>query len=204
MQDAEKLVAVASYGSAHEAGLAQSRLLDAGIPARLDGDVTGTTLWHVGTALGGIKVLVAETDRDRAQEVLASDAGDTVHPEIPAWTCPACGEINEAGFGVCWSCGAEFEPATAGAPGAPPPSSGSHDQDAAEEHLQRAWRAAVLGLVILPPLLSIYAAIQLNRYDRARREADLRRSRKSDVTSWLILASILFWTFLYFGLWTLV
>lgn len=194
MQDAEKLVAVASYGSAHEAGLAQSRLLDAGIPARLDGDLTGTTLWHVGTALGGVKVLVAETDRDRAQDVLASDAGDTVDPEIPAWTCPACGEINEAGFSVCWSCGAEFEPATAGAPNGPPPSSESPDQDAAEEHLQRAWRAAVLGLVILPPFVSIYAAVQLNRYDRAWREADLHRSRKSDVTSWLILGSILFWT----------
>lgn len=50
-------------------------------------------------------VWVREADREEAEAALKVFQGPTlVHPE---WACGACGEINGASFGSCWSCGAD-------------------------------------------------------------------------------------------------
>jgi hypothetical protein len=63
-----------------------------------------------GAALDGpdeIEMFVYEEDVAKSKELLINameDDGDA----IPAWTCK-CGEDVDEGFGVCWSCGADYE-----------------------------------------------------------------------------------------------
>lgn len=55
-----------------------------------------------------VELFVHRDDYEKAKplvEELMSDEGEP----IPAWICK-CGEEVDEGFGVCWSCGAAFEP----------------------------------------------------------------------------------------------
>jgi hypothetical protein len=47
--------------------------------------------------------IVRDEQVPRAEQLLAElKNADTTGP---AWTCTACGELNEPQFGVCWRCG---------------------------------------------------------------------------------------------------
>jgi hypothetical protein len=59
---------------------------------------TAPTVWVVEDADGDRGLEIAQ-NYERANAAPPSDAAP--------WTCPACGEENEAGFGACWKCGAE-------------------------------------------------------------------------------------------------
>jgi hypothetical protein len=111
----DDLVPIASYDSAPEAHAARGRLEAAGIASQVSGEAAATTLSLVGTALGGVKLLVWKSDFDRAAAILfPDDAGDESHTpqQRPRkrWKCPRCKERNEPEFDLCWSCGAEYEP----------------------------------------------------------------------------------------------
>ncbi|MFZ0790664.1 MAG: DUF2007 domain-containing protein [Chromatiaceae bacterium] len=50
--------------------------------------------------------VIDDMDLERAREVLARFlAPGASRPDARAWTCPACGELVEAGFDLCWNCG---------------------------------------------------------------------------------------------------
>lgn len=98
-----KLVTIRNYESPVEAGLAQSRLEDADVPAFVEGSQAATAMSYVGTALGGVKLQVAAADVERAVAVLKTPV--KAGPEGD-WDCPQCGTRVEHGFEVCWSCGA--------------------------------------------------------------------------------------------------
>lgn len=179
------LITVATFGSPAEATLARGRLEEQGIAAFLQGAETGTTLWHVGTALGGVKLQVARSDLARAKELLESEEAPS---SVGPWTCATCGSQVDEGFEVCWSCGATFdaqpeaarEPGPAAAEVAPPeseavqPSAPESSREQAEELLARAWRASLIGIVLFPGLTHLYSATLLARYHQIR--SDLARS----------------------------
>jgi hypothetical protein len=60
---------LATFSDPIEANLVVHRLMDEGIPARVSGDMTGG-LFGMGYALGGMDILVSETDLERAELVL--------------------------------------------------------------------------------------------------------------------------------------
>lgn len=67
------LVELARFPSSAEASIVRSRLDAEGIRAELDGEAAASWLWHLGSAIGGVRVLINEDDADRALEILRSD-----------------------------------------------------------------------------------------------------------------------------------
>ena len=103
---AENLKTLATYATPVEADVVRNRLEASGIQAFLADDQTAGWLWHLGAALRGVKVLVAESDLPGALEMLEdlqrSRAQDA---PSPVWPCPKCGAEVDGEMDVCWACG---------------------------------------------------------------------------------------------------
>lgn len=182
---------VATFGSPVEARLAQTRLQEAGLTAFVHGEETGTTLWYVGTALGGVTLQVPEADLERAAEILRSQDQSRA---AAAWTCPACGSEVDAGFEVCWSCGASGEenpqPETAHPALAEEMMPSGTDPPRADELLDRAWRASLFGLVILPGILHLYSATLLAKHRSL--PGTVPSDWRATAAAWINTAMVLF------------
>lgn len=191
---------IKTYGSPAEAALARARLHEAGISAFLQGEQTGTTLWYVGTALGGVKLQVPENEVPRAMEVLA----EREESKAVSWTCGECGAHVDAGFDICWSCGATVEARTQDPPVAAATSKeGDHvlpddvpqtedaPRDDAEELLRRAWRASIIGLFLCPGILNLYAASLLAHYLGIQRERGIAASPRVTAAFWANMLVVL-------------
>lgn len=110
MTDADDpLVQLYRAPDAAEAALLVHALKAAGVPAR---SVGGALQWAWGEL--GADALMVEiwVPRDRVDEARRSiedfyarraDGERSARAESPPWTC-ACGEANDAGFEICWSC----------------------------------------------------------------------------------------------------
>lgn len=117
----DELVTIATFMSNAEAGPVCAKLESVGIRTYLQGGATADILSHVGTALGGVKLQVAADDLQRAIECLELTNDDQDAAVQDPWDCHQCGETVDAGFEVCWSCGAEFNAQATGAQNSPPP-----------------------------------------------------------------------------------
>ena len=91
------------YLTAFEAEQARNRLLAEGVQAFVEGANAQTALSYVGYAVGGVKLLVAEADVDRAEQIL----NENTIPQGGAWTCGTCFSEVDAGFEICWNCGGD-------------------------------------------------------------------------------------------------
>jgi hypothetical protein len=92
-RDSDWLVPVISFWHPVQAWLARSRLVDAGIPAFVEGDHTVGVYWLCAVAVGGVKVLVPLREFAREQAVLDEDrSGVLPSPSgsLPGLTCPQC------------------------------------------------------------------------------------------------------------------
>jgi Putative prokaryotic signal transducing protein len=91
----ERLVTVAALRNAAEAGMAQSLLAGSGVASRLGDDALIGFAPHLSHALGGIKLLVAESDAALARQLLdaaADDGAPSAGGELPE----AAGGTEEA------------------------------------------------------------------------------------------------------------
>ena len=114
----EKLVTVASFATPFEAQVAKNRLEAEGIPAFLGDEESVGNLWHLGMALGGVKLMVSDDHIQKAMDLLTilpeeelaetdpdPDSGEADSEAIQeAWTCPQCGNRVTADQGFCPSC----------------------------------------------------------------------------------------------------
>ncbi len=103
---AKNLKTLATYATPIEADMVRNQLEASGVQAFLADDQTVGWLWHLGTALPGVKVQVAESDLPRALEILE----DLQQPQVEdrpsqAWPCPKCGAEVDGELEVCWACG---------------------------------------------------------------------------------------------------
>ncbi len=103
-----KMVTIASFENTAEAHAAKNCLESEGIAAIVTDESVGSWLGYMGSAIGGIKLQVAQADLERAREVLSSEIAGDGAPAEP-WRCLRCQEIVDAGFEICWSCGGERE-----------------------------------------------------------------------------------------------
>jgi hypothetical protein len=96
---ADRLVTIARYPNAASAEIARIRLEESGIAVRIVNAETVTALWHVGTALGDVQLVVAEEHAERASGLLS-----TLEP------LDESRQATEAADGtpLCLACGAEF------------------------------------------------------------------------------------------------
>lgn len=198
----EDFVTIGSFADVVAAHAARARLEAAGIRAYLVGEEVANSLWHVGSALGGIKLQVAQSDVERVQQLVAEEEGadgDEAGDGRP-WRCRPCQEVVDAEFDVCWSCGLprsdvedenyqapaapndeEYaknhplpseqptrygEPAGTENPYASPEVESSGElpakpltivDDDTEQLVQRAYRSAIIGLLLCPGVLHLYS-----------------------------------------------
>ncbi|MCI0462441.1 MAG: DUF2007 domain-containing protein [Gemmataceae bacterium] len=139
------LTTVATFNTPHEAELAKNLLEQEGITAYLaDAEAVGMN-WMMGVGLGGVKVQVAEADAPRAGAILRvrrrrratqDDYGVKDRVRSSERLRPRVDPAEE---------------------------DEEHDEPEPEANADatRAWRAAVIGLLVLPPLLHFYSAFLL-------------------------------------------
>jgi Putative prokaryotic signal transducing protein len=185
----DELVTVARCATPVEAGLLRSRLEAQGIPACLADDEAVGMLGVLANAMGGVKVQVPRAYEQQALAVVEEEPGAGPARGGAVGACPHCGRETEPGFEACWFCGRPLEdqpdaifvrPSTPAAPPLPsaaradppanPETAEAPETDQAEADpfedsantalVNRAWRAAILGLFIFPiclPVVSIYS-----------------------------------------------
>ena len=139
----EPLTTVAVFSTPIEAELARNRLEEQGIPA-IVADAETVGLFQLGGAFGGVKVQVAESDARRARRVLAVRVASAEQEED---------EDYEADERIQDRSRVRIRHSPAKAEGEDEEVETESDATAA-----RAWRSAVIGLLVLPPLLHFYSA----------------------------------------------
>ena len=78
-----RFINIATFGDSAAAHLARNELEAAGIQAQVTGDVAVETLWYVGSALGGVKLMVAEKDGPAAVATLIESGILDADHELP-------------------------------------------------------------------------------------------------------------------------
>ncbi|MFN3150773.1 hypothetical protein [Bremerella sp.] len=98
---------IASYANAADADHLKAVLQDHGIRAFVDGGDLQTSLSYIGSALGGVHVIVRSVDAEKALEVKEELSQEAHEQTGDPWFCGTCEEVVDAGFQVCWSCGGD-------------------------------------------------------------------------------------------------
>lgn len=104
----DDLLRLAEFSDATQAQFAIAALAEKGIDAKFHGEEHSA----LGLDLDGpepYEVIVKRKDYDAATAILKDLKAEKSDP-IPAWTCKKCGAEVDEGFGVCWSCQAEYDP----------------------------------------------------------------------------------------------
>jgi hypothetical protein len=175
----EKMVTIATFSDALEAQLIRDHLEAEGIAAHLIGDLVGGVLPGLGGTVGGIQLLVAEADVPRAEEVLSPQPEEAFEEQEgstdirPNWQLPTSStEIQPPRYSPVRAADAADRPeAETDEEPAPPdsaaPTAGletDEEEDRArlvvltpDDFAARALRAAIIGLLALPPLLHFYS-----------------------------------------------
>ena len=143
----EKLVTVGTFDMPTEAHLAKGLLEANGLEAFLADELTVGVAWHLSNAVGGIKLQVPETDVERATGILAAREDSSIDAEDGLADRP---EVDES----------EAEPTS---------STGDRTVD-------RALRAALLGLLLLP--LQLYSLGLLGRLTFSSQKVSPRKRRR--------------------------
>lgn len=152
---AQKLVTIARFQDPVEAALARNRLEAAGIKAALSDENLVAMDWLLTNAIGGIKLMVLDSDSDRAVDVLEEAAAAA--EDIPAVVEGSTEEVEgapeeEAGIA---------EAMTAPGWGAPEPDDPEPILTAREQDAHRAFKGAIFGMLFWP--LLVYVAWLLIR-----------------------------------------
>lgn len=164
----DPLETLRNFGNSQEAAIAKGILNDHGIPAFTQGDSSATTMSYFGSAIGGVNLQVPASLHEKAAEILDEqlESGE----DVPKWNCPECGAVVDAGFAVCWDCStpySERDAADAEWDAGPPAAEPEPDEVVEfpeDEKVGRAWRAAIIGVLLFP--FALYAVRVLEGMDR--------------------------------------
>ena len=158
------LVTLDTFPNPERARFIQGLLESEGVPAYLADETAGGMMWHLSSAIGGIKVQVAEADILRAQEVLEAHRQTLADLGPEAFAAEATSNPPADEFPT----GAPQDLATdADADDEPP--------NPTDELASRAWRAAAIGVVCCPVL--VYAIWLIGRLIFSKTELSPRASR---------------------------
>jgi hypothetical protein len=174
----ENFITLATFTDPAEGEIACARLQDEGIAAFLTGDIAAGMFPGLG-ATSIVQLQVPQADLERAREILAAcrrQAEESAHTREP-WPCPRCGLPVDYETELCPSCGALMVP-----PGDHTAAPDQEDEDEDEKETSttqpeepdtwvgeklatRAFRAAIAGLFLCPPLplAALYSLFVLGR-----------------------------------------
>lgn len=161
MEKSVKFVCIQAFATEQEATLAQAELQSEGISAVLESSSAATTFSYVGSAMGGVRLMVDVADQQQAEELLEKFGN---RPKEGPWYCQRCRETMDSSFECCWSCGGERSDVQGPVPEeysqqATTKTSAEQADGIASDLSTRAWRAAVIGLVTLPVVLHFYSLV---------------------------------------------
>lgn len=160
---AERWITVATFATPEQAHIACNALREIGLPARLDDDVVVGFAWHLGTALGGVKVKVPEEHAAAAREFLGDDDDNEV--ALDGDDPPLDEELTS----VDDSAQEEED---------------EHPSPTAAQLTDRAFRAAVIGLLVCQGFLQAYSLWNLLK-------AAARENPDDDSSHWKWYAALL-------------
>lgn len=84
-------IVVKSFSFPYEAQIAKTQLEAAGIPARIENEHTINMDWLYSNALGGVRLLVLESDLEEARTLLAQDFSKELQQQFGlSENCPNC------------------------------------------------------------------------------------------------------------------
>lgn len=174
METSQNLVTIATFDQAAKARLAQNVLTEAGIRSAVADEATVSMDWLLGNAIGWIKLQVLENDADRAVAELERSFDE--HGEEVGTTDPEelAREAEEAP--------ADEDSPVEGALRSVPETTADEEQDPEspterEQYAQRAFRAALFGLLV--PLILFYALYLLQVVAFTEGRLDARASRRA-------------------------
>jgi hypothetical protein len=88
-------IVVQSFSFPYEAHIAKTQLEAAGIPARIENEHTINMDWLYSNALGGVRVLVLESNLEEARALLAQDFSQELQEQFGlSENCPNCGSSD--------------------------------------------------------------------------------------------------------------
>jgi Putative prokaryotic signal transducing protein len=180
----ESFVTVATFETPMEAQLARNQLDEEGIDAFLEGAETVVMFTNLGGAMGGVKLQVAAEDARRAQAILGQRLQSPDKPVRDDY-----GLDREASKTAIRARAFDVDEEEEELP-----------ESAADATARRAWRAAVIGLLVFPPLLHVYSLWQLLQIPAA--EDQLSDAGKRRLYAAVALDAIVFGAaaLLWFGL----
>jgi hypothetical protein len=181
-----KLVTVANVMNSAEAQFVANRLKEAGIEAAIADDNVVSMDFLFGNAVGWIKVQVREQDIARAKEILDTEPPPVDEAEIP-WEQPPEEDDQDADD--------EATPEERSRKIAERTAPVELDPSAVEteQMVSRAYRMAIIGLFLCPPILNLFSVYLLNKADKNRvnfTELAVRRSYIAFLTN--ILSIVFF------------
>lgn len=180
---ADRIITLARFTSLMDAQLAKIRLEAEGISVQLTGELSGGPLPGMELSFGDFQLPVTDDDLHRASAVLAADEAQLPEMEEEEEDIPASTDIRPQGSGEIRPVRADEPPASsalrspsrgdepaAKAPGPPaeeaPIGPAAEDNEleekvrrsftwTAEERASRAFRAAVVGLLLMAPFVGL-------------------------------------------------
>ncbi len=155
----DRLVTVATFLSPVEANLAKNELEAAGVKAYLLDEETANTAWQLTSAIGGVKLQVAEHAARQAATVLAHQPDtDFTDDDSPAVDAGPMSEMIAT---------ADIPRTLADEP--------ERVLTAREQRAERAYRGAVFGMVFAPLHLLVFWVLLRVFLSDERLNADMRR-----------------------------
>ena len=108
MSGRERLVCVHRVPNPIEANILRGLLEQAGLPVTLHGEALSGAYSGV-PRVADVRVMVPESQRARAESIIAAYQDRSAADDGQPWRCARCGEENDFGFEICWRCGAADE-----------------------------------------------------------------------------------------------
>ena len=178
-----ELVTLATFQTSTEAGFIRNLLAAEGIHAFLADETTVGMMWHLNTAMGGIKLLVAPADIDRANEILAAHRRNVEDLSDDALASEALSAPPDG----------DSDSETA---------DGSDDDiddypDPTDDLARRALRASAIGMICLP--VTVYGAWLIGRLICSKVELSNKASQRLWLAFGITLATMAGWCAIFRG-----
>ena len=106
MLDEDRLICVHRVPNPIEANILRGLLEQAGLPVTLHGEALSGAYSGV-PKVADVRIMVPARVQDAAQAIIDGYQDHSADGEVGPWQCARCGEENDGGFGICWSCGHE-------------------------------------------------------------------------------------------------
>jgi Putative prokaryotic signal transducing protein len=217
----DEMVTLATFANTIEAEMVKNLLADEGIPAFVIGETSGTLFSGMTNLFGEVRLLVAESNLERATAILEEDEDDEDLPETEP--LPEPGTAFKAGD---WAREPSSRKGTVddsiravpGVKEAPEADAAlrteevkrvkevekddDEEEDAElrvdwgpDDHAARAWKASIIGLLMFPPLLHLYSLsclVQVFFGDESPSPAGLRKAVAAGIIDVLVIVVVLF------------